>query len=66
MFRKKERKKIKLKDREVKRKQETDRQTDRQTKKKLTHEILVAWTFTVRFHRCHTLTRANRNKLPAR
>ena len=71
MLRKKERKKIKLKDREVKRKKETDRQTDRQTKKKLTHEILVAWTFSVRFHRCHKLaklrtrTRANRNKLPA-
>ena len=34
MLRKKERKKIKLKDREVKRKKETDRQTDGQTDEK--------------------------------
>ena len=27
---------------------QTDRQTDRQTKTKLTYEILVAWTFSVR------------------
>ena len=49
MLTKGERKKSKLKHRKVERKKETDRQTDRQTdgKKKLTYEILVAWTFSV-------------------